>query len=150
MKKSRQSAILSLVRDNAIETQDELMEKLAEKGYIVTQSTISRDIKELKLIKTASENGRYRYSIEGKATDESESKYVNILKETVRSADYANNLLVVKTFSGMANAAAAAIDFLFSHEILGSIAGDDTIIAVADTNDDAELLCGRILQMSGQ
>ncbi len=147
MKKTRQNAILSLIRDNVIETQEELIEKLAEKGYIVTQSTISRDIKELKLIKTASDDGRYKYAAESRLSDESESKYLNILKETVRSVNYANNLLVVKTFSGMANAAAAAIDFLFSHEILGSIAGDDTIIAVADSNEDAEILYSKILHV---
>lgn len=147
MKKTRQNAILSLIRDNVIETQEELIEKLAEKGYIVTQSTISRDIKELKLIKTASDDGRYKYATESRLSDESESKYLSILKETVRSVNYANNLLVVKTFSGMANAAAAAIDFLFSHEILGSIAGDDTIIAVADSNEDAEILCSKILHV---
>lgn len=147
MKKTRQNAILSLIRDNVIETQEELIEKLAEKGYIVTQSTISRDIKELKLIKTASDDGRYKYATESRLSDESESKYLNILKETVRSVNYANNLLVVKTFSGMANAAAAAIDFLFSHEILGSIAGDDTIIAVADSNEDAEILYSKILHV---
>ena len=147
MKKTRQNAILSLIRDNVIETQEELIEKLAAKGYIVTQSTISRDIKELKLIKTASDDGRYKYATESRLSDESESKYLSILKETVRSVNYANNLLVVKTFSGMANAAAAAIDFLFSHEILGSIAGDDTIIAVADSNEDAEILYSKILHV---
>ncbi len=145
MKKDRQNAILAIISKNEIETQEELTEELRKHGYTATQSTISRDIKELKIVKIAVDNDRYKYAIKTGETSESKAKYRNILMETVTSVDYAQNLLVIHTYPGMANAAAAAIDSIFRHEILGSIAGDDTIIAVLHTMNEADSTCQRIL-----
>lgn len=145
MKKDRQNAILAIISRNAIETQEELTEELRKHGYTATQSTISRDIKELKIVKISVDNDRYKYAIKTGETTESKAKYRNILMETVTSVDYAQNLLVIHTYPGMANAAAAAIDSIFRHEILGSIAGDDTIIAVLHTMTEADSTCKRIL-----
>lgn len=145
LKKDRQNAILAIISRNAIETQEELTEELRKHGYTATQSTISRDIKELKIVKISVDNDRYKYAIKTGETTESKAKYRNILMETVTSVDYAQNLLVIHTYPGMANAAAAAIDSIFRHEILGSIAGDDTIIAVLHTMTEADSTCKRIL-----
>ncbi len=144
MKKKRQNAILAIISKKDIETQDELTEELHKLGYAVTQSTVSRDIKELKIVKIAADKGRYHYSIKA-ADGEGKAKYHNILMETVISVNSAQNLLVVKTYSGMANAAAAAIDSICREEIIGSIAGDDTIIAVLHTAEEAEKTCAKIL-----
>ncbi len=145
MKKKRQNAILAIISKKDIETQDELTEELHKLGYAVTQSTVSRDIKELKIVKIAADKGRYHYSIKAAETGEGKAKYHNILMETVISVNSAQNLLVVKTYSGMANAAAAAIDSICREEIIGSIAGDDTIIAVLHTAEEAEKTCAKIL-----
>lgn len=145
MKKARQNAIIAIITKKNIETQEELTEELHKLGYAVTQSTVSRDIKELKIVKIASDGDRYKYSIKPAETGESGAKYHNILLETVTEVNYAQNLLVVKTYSGMANAAAAAIDSICRDEIIGSIAGDDTIIAVLHTTEEAEKTCTKIL-----
>ena len=145
LKKDRQNAILAIISKNAIETQEDLTNELRKHGYTATQSTISRDIKELKIVKIAVDNDRYKYAIKSGETTETKAKYRNILMETVTSVDYAQNLLVIHTYPGMANAAAAAIDSIFRHEILGSIAGDDTIIAVLHTIEEANSTCKRIL-----
>ena len=130
MKKDRQNAIITIINKKNIETQEELAEELQRHGYIATQSTISRDIKELKIVKIAIDNEHYKYSVKTSDGVESKAKYKNILFETVTDVNFAQNLLVIRTFPGMANAAAAAIDHIFQNEILGSIAGDDTIFIV--------------------
>lgn len=145
LKKDRQNAILAIISKNNIETQEELTEELRKHGYIATQSTISRDIKELKIVKIAVDNTHYKYAIKASDPTENKAKYRNILVETVTAVNAAQNLLVIHTYPGMANAAAAAIDSVFRHEILGSIAGDDTIIAVLHTTDEAVTICNRIL-----
>ena len=145
LKKDRQNAILAIISKKAIETQEELTEELRKHGYIATQSTISRDIKELKIVKIAVDNEHYKYAIKTSDPGENKAKYRNILVETVTSVESAQNLLVIHTYPGMANAAAAAIDSVFRHEILGSIAGDDTIIAVLHTTEEAGATCSRIL-----
>ncbi len=138
MKNSRHTRILEIISENVIETQDDLIEKLCESGYPVTQATVSRDIKQLGLVKTATKGGGYKYVAASGDASGNEIKFKNIMKETVLSAQNAENIVVVKTFSGMANAAAAAMDALAGDEIVGSIAGDDTIFVVVRTDEDAE------------
>lgn len=138
MKTNRQKHILDIIKKYDIKTQDQLTDMLTADGYKVTQATVSRDIKELHIIKIPSVSGGYKYA--SAATDNAnvKARYTNIIKETIIDVQCANNLLVVKTFSGMAPAAAAAIDAMGFSDIIGSIAGDDTIIAVA-ANDIAAI-----------
>lgn len=146
MKNKRQEKIIEIIESQAIETQEALQEKLRECGFDVTQATVSRDIKELRLTKVTSRGNRYKYAVLDSDDPRQTAKYVNIMKETVISVQRAQNMLVIKTFSGMAAAAAAAIDSLMCDEIIGSIAGDDTIFAVAENDKKAEGLCRKILE----
>ena len=128
MKIQRHAKILEIIHNHNIETQEELTEKLKDAGFKTTQATISRDIKELRLIKVAGENGNYKYSINLYDDDvKTTAKYRNILSETITKADIAGNIVVLNTYSGMAQAAAAAIDAMDFNEIVGTLAGDDTI-----------------------
>ena len=141
MKYDRQSEIISLISEKDIETQEELLEGLRSKGYIVTQATISRDIRELKLVKVSSgSGGRYKYAMPHREENTIGKKYRNLLIETVEKIDRANNIVVVKTIVGMASGAAAAIDSMKRDDIVGSVAGDDTIIIVMRTNEAAQSL----------
>ena len=132
MKNNRQKQILNLIANYNITTQEDLIEKLRESGYNVTQATISRDIKQLKLIKIACENNSYKYAVSGAPDGYAtvNAKYINILSETVTDLDYAGHLIVVKTYNGMAMAAGAAIDSMKWDGVMGCIAGDDTIFAL--------------------
>lgn len=134
----RHTAILRIISEQEIETQDDLIAKLKENGFDVTQATVSRDIKQLGLVKTTDGEGKYRYSAPHPSFSGSDSKFKNILSEAIISSESAENMVVVKTYSGMANAAAAAIDALASDRILGSIAGDDTILIVTKNDETAE------------
>ena len=140
IKKKRHIRILELIAKETVETQEDLLNLLRAHGFEVTQATVSRDIRELKLVKTASADGVYKYApppVENVSVSE---KYQKILFETVTSIDIAMNLVVVKTFSGMANAAAAAIDHLGISGIVGSLAGDDTIfLAVVSPEAASEI-----------
>ncbi len=127
MKYKRQKKILELIAEHDIETQDDLIEKLRESGYDVTQATVSRDIRELKLVKTAMPDRRYRYEVAQYEGIEISTKYRNIIKETVIKVDYVGNTVVLRTYTGMAQAAAAAVDGMGWDEIVGTLAGDDTI-----------------------
>lgn len=138
MKSMRHAAILRIISEREIETQDDLIAKLKEDGFDVTQATVSRDIKQLGLVKTAGDEGKYRYSAPHPSSSGSDSKFKNILSEAIISSESAENMVVVKTYSGMANAAAASIDALASDRILGSIAGDDTILIVTKNDEAAE------------
>ncbi len=138
MKSMRHTAILRIISEQEIETQDDLIAKLKENGFDVTQATVSRDIKQLGLVKTTDGEGKYRYSAPHPSSSGSDSKFKNILSEAIISSESAENMVVVKTYSGMANAAAAAIDALASDRILGSIAGDDTILIVTKNDEAAE------------
>ena len=135
MKLNRQSKILEIIKNNVIETQDELTARLISEGYSVTQATVSRDIKELRIIKVSDETGRYKYASPSTDGLGVRARYLNIIEQTVTHTDHANNLLVVKTFGGMAQAAGAAIDSMSVEGVLGCIAGDDTILVV--TRDEA-------------
>lgn len=127
MKYKRQKKILELIAEYDIETQDDLIERLRESGYDVTQATVSRDIRELKLVKTAMPDRRYRYEVAQYEGIEISTKYRNIIKETVIKVDYVGNTVVLRTYTGMAQAAAAAVDGMGWDEIVGTLAGDDTI-----------------------
>ena len=132
MKKERHSKILELIDRYDISTQEELLEKLLECGVEVTQATVSRDIKELRLVKHPAANGQYKYSL-AKSTDEKYMKYYAIFSESVTSTDYAQNICLLKCHPGTAQAACAAIDALGISEVLGTIAGDDTIFILCRT-----------------
>ena len=139
MKFQRQAAIIDLITNHEIDTQEELTARLREMGFNSTQATISRDIKELRLIKIASSNGGYKYSV---AENEQDSGFVprvgNIFRECVIKVDVAQNLVVIRTITGMANAAAFALDSMKINEIVGTIAGDDTVLIILKDNPTAE------------
>ncbi len=144
-KAERHNKIIELVKNNHIETQEDLTRLLCECGFEVTQATVSRDIKALKLVKVAAtdENGArigYKYSQGSQQViaNELTEKFRNLLKDIIVKADYAGNLAVFKTYSGMANAAAAAIDAMHDSSIVGSVAGDDTVICVLRTEEAAK------------
>ena len=144
MKAERHAKIIELIRKHNIETQEELADRLNEEGYNVTQATVSRDIRELKLTKVADGAGRQKYVfLDGKDNSMSD-KFLRILKEAYVSVDMAQNILVVKTVSGMAMAVAAAIDAMNYHEIVGCIAGDDTIMCAVRTVEDTKNLMDKI------
>jgi transcriptional regulator of arginine metabolism len=127
MKKRRQAKIIELISAHQIETQEELQSLLLENGFDVTQATISRDIKELRLVKDLSSQGKYYYSTGKRNTENINRRAGGIFNESIISIDYAMNIVVIKCFAGMANAVCAAIDSMSIDEVLGSIAGDDTI-----------------------
>ena len=147
MKYSRHAKILEIIDKNVIETQEDLAEKLKEMGMDVTQATVSRDIKELRLIKVMTEDGRYKYASMGQADSSTSNRLLTVFIESVISTDYANNIVVVKTLPGMAQAAASAIDSLKWSEIIGSIAGDDTIMLVCRAEKIAEELVNKFNRM---
>ena len=146
MKTKRHSKIVELINSYDIETQEELAQKLEEGGFVVTQATVSRDIRDLKLSKVVTANGKQKYSLMPKQDGISE-KYVRILREAFVSMDMAQNILVVKTVSGMAMAAAAALDSMQMSEIVGCIAGDDTIMAAIRSVDDTVVVMERIRKL---
>ena len=146
MKLERHSKIVELIGKYEIETQEELAEHLKQAGYKVTQATVSRDIRELKLTKVQSENGRQRYMVMQNQTAFSD-KYTRILKDGYVSMDMAQNILVIKTVSGMAMAVAAALDEIHFHEIVGCIAGDDTIMCAVRSVDDTILLMDKLKKL---
>ena len=137
MKKDRLQKILEIIVIYRIETQDELIARRRDCGYEVTQATVSRDIKRLHLIKIQTDDGHSKYSLPRVNKFDTNEKYRNILHQTISAVHCANNLVVVRTYSGMANAAGAAIDAMQSELLLGSIAGDDTIFIVAVSNQAA-------------
>ena len=147
MKYKRQSKILELIGAFDIYTQDELADKLGRSGFAATQATISRDIKELKLLKIPASNGQYKYATVNHEEDKADVKFFNILNETITAISTAKNLVVVKTYSGMANAAAAAIDAINFPEIIGTIAGDDTIFIAFASDENAEIVAQKLGKM---
>ena len=144
MKSKRHSKILEIINNNDIETQEELAEALKYAGFDVTQATVSRDITELKLTKISMNNGRQKYAVLGDTDDELSEKYVRVLRDGFVSMDMAQNILIIKTVSGMAGAVCAAIDAMKIHEIVGSIAGDDTIMCAIRTVEETESLMKKI------
>lgn len=132
---ARQLKLIEIITKNDIETQTELAEALQSEGYQVTQATISRDIKELGLVKTMTKNKTYKYTQPQVKETQTGSKLLNLFKESVVSIDYSANIIVVKTLSGTANSAAALIDRMSIPDILGCVAGDDTVIMVIKGED---------------
>lgn len=142
MKTSRHELIKKIIRENQVDTQDLLIEKLAEEGIEVTQATISRDIRQLKLIKTLDSNGKYRYSIpaDAKANNSIAGSYIHgIVGVTV-----AENIVVIKTSTGLAQAVAYELDSGIIEGFLGCVAGDDTIIAVATDKNAAQSIAAEL------
>ena len=136
MKTNRQSKIIEIIQKNEVETQDELSALLEKDGFRVTQATVSRDIRELKLTKIPTAGGRQKYAVITDAPENLSKKYERVLREGFLSMDMAQNILIIKTVSGMASAVCAAIDAMKMREIVGSIAGDDTIMCAIRTVDD--------------
>lgn len=137
MKAKRHSKIIEIIKENNVETQEDLAIMLKKAGFEVTQATISRDIRELKLTKVATSDGKQKYEIFSHDDTKTNEKLINVFKEGVVSIDYAQNIIVVKTLTGMAMAIGAAIDSMGNSEIVGSIAGDDNIFCVVKTEDKA-------------
>ncbi len=149
MKLERHSKIVELIGKYEVETQDELAERLKDAGFQVTQATISRDIRELRLTKVQAGNGRQRYMVmqdPGSLND----KYIRVLRDGYLSMDMAQNILVVKTVSGMAMAVAAALDAMGFYEIVGCIAGDDTIMFAVRSVDDTIVVMDKIRKLISQ
>ena len=147
MKKTRQGRIIELIQTENIETQEELADRLREEGYNVTQATVSRDIRELKLSKVPSGNGKQKYAILLHDDAHLADKYIRVLKDGFVSMDNAQNILVVRTVAGMAMAVAAAIDAMKLKEIVGSIAGDDTIMIAVRTTEETKVVMEKIREI---
>lgn len=144
MKTNRQSKIIEIIQKNEVETQDELSALLEKDGFRVTQATVSRDIRELKITKIPTAGGRQKYAVITDAPENLSKKYERVLREGFLSMDMAQNILVIKTVSGMASAVCAAIDAMKMREIVGSIAGDDTIMCAIRTVDDTYAVMKKI------
>ena len=148
MKGKRQQEILRIIEEHDVETQDQLLAELRERGVQSTQATISRDIKELHLIKELTGFGTYRYAVSGrKVSLNLAGRLRTIFKEGVTSFDVAQNIVVLKTMPGLASAAAAAIDGMEIADLVGSLAGDDTAILIMRTNESAIEFCDEIHKM---
>ena len=138
MKTGRHAKILELIREYDIDTQEELMRILRDNGFDVTQATVSRDIKELRLVKSLGPSGRYRYSTSRDASSDISSKFYSLFADSVVSVNSAQNMLVIKCMTGMAQAVCASMDAIDFKGIIGTIAGDDTIFCVCKTREDAK------------
>jgi transcriptional regulator of arginine metabolism len=149
MKISRHKKILELIKDNVVTTQEELASLLIDSNYIVTQATVSRDIRELGLTKMSVAGGPQKYVAVENNVKNINDKLIEILKAGYVSMDRAQNILVIKTVSGMAMAVAAALDALKMNAIVGSIAGDDTIMCAIRTNDDVEIVMDELRKIVG-
>ena len=142
MKNDRQTAVLQIIEETAVETQEQLMQLLAERGFACTQATVSRDIKQLHLIKAPDGKGGYRYAVSARMPKLNfEEKLQTIFRECVLSAENAQNLAIIKTMNGMANAAAFALD------IVGTLAGDDTVLLVFHDSAHAADFCEQVRLM---
>ena len=140
MKSERHRRILELISKYEIETQDEMMEQLRSEGFKVTQATVSRDLKELKLTKALTAHGTYRYCVAHGRNHTGSVKLNNAMADSILHVDYSMNNVVLKTYPGLAQAVASAIDSMNMHSILGCVAGDDTIIIITrDTESSAEI-----------
>lgn len=147
MKVNRHTKIVELINKYQIETQEELAEKLNESGFQVTQATVSRDIRDLKLTKVPIENGKQKYSILHNGQNNMGEKYIRVFKDGFVSMDMAQNILVIKTVSGMAMAVAAALDTMNWAEVVGCIAGDDTIMCAVRSVEDTVLVMEKMRKM---
>lgn len=144
MKVNRHAKIVELVNKHNIETQEELADKLKAEGFQITQATVSRDIRDLKLTKVTTDDGHQKYVVLKATENALRDKYIRIMKDGFVSMDMALNILVIKTVSGMAMAVAAAIDEMHWHEVVGCIAGDDTIMCAIRTVEDTAAVMDKI------
>lgn len=145
MKSQRQAKILEIISNKNIETQEQLLAELQTEGFRATQATISRDIKELRIVKELTSLGTYRYTISANDLGSTFSARLNtIFRECVISFDYAQNIIVVRTLPGLASAAGSAIDAMNLNTIVGTLAGDDTVMIVMRDTNAAATLCGEI------
>ena len=150
MKTQRQAKIMEIVSTRDVETQEQLLEALQDAGFYSTQATISRDIKELRIVKELTKFGTYRYTSSAKEVSGSFSARLNaIFKECVTGYDFAQNLVVIRTIPGLAGAAASAVDSMEMSFILGTIGGDDTVIIVMRDMEAAAAFCGELKELLG-
>ncbi len=147
MKTRRHAKILEIINNNSVETQEELQSLLREAGYNVTQATVSRDIKELRLIKTPDAAGGYHYSTARDGGEHISARFHSIFADSVVNVQYAQNIVVVHCLTGMAQAACAAMDSLHWKQVIGTLAGDDTFICVVTSERDAEDLVLELKKM---
>lgn len=147
MKSKRHSTILDIITKDDVETQEDLARRLRETGIDVTQATVSRDIKELRLIKVLTSNGNYKYATVDKAETGRQERFISIFAHAVLSIHTTGNLIVIKTMTGTANAATEAIDSLNWKEIVGTIAGDNTIFIAVNEDADIQSLVARFREM---
>ena len=144
---ARQSKILEIIQAKEIETQDELVNELRKLNYDITQATISRDIKELGLIKITSDSKKYKYAYVDSSEQQVSGKYMGIYKEAIISIKQAQNLVVIKTLKGVSNAISSFIDKLNLKNVLGTTYGDETVMIICPTNDDADATCDKLSEM---
>ena len=147
MKIKRHNKILEIIENYNIETQEELIAKLRLAGFDVTQATVSRDIRELKLLKQMSDMGTYKYVVPKNNHSENQHVYSRALASSIKSVDSSMNDIVIKTYPGMAQAVAAGVDSLHENDILGCVAGDDCIIIVTRDTDSAVAIAHRITKL---
>ena len=147
MKNARQTAILSLIEKYDIETQEDLAARLREMGIVVTQATVSRDIKELRLLKVLSPKGTYKYATSDKGDHGLSERFARMFVDSVLSIQDAGNIIVIKTLSGSANAACEAIDSMRWPEIMGTMAGENTIFVIVHDEKDAALVVDKFHEM---
>ena len=147
MKVNRHAKIVELINKYQLETQEELAERLNQVGFHVTQATVSRDIRDLKLTKVPAENGKQKYAVLESGNTAMGEKYIRILRDGFVSMDMAQNILVIKTVSGMAMAVGAALDAMKWTELVGCIAGDDTVMCAVRSVDDTILLMEKIKKL---
>ena len=130
MKIARQAKILELIQSFDVDTQEELAQRLKDENFDVTQATVSRDIREMKLTKISLESGKQKYSTISTKDEEVSEKFIRVFKETVKKIDFAQNMVIIKTLEGMGMAVGVSLDSMKNVEILGTIAGDDTVFCV--------------------
>ena len=147
MKTVRQVAILDIIEKQEIETQEELASALNARGIRVTQATVSRDIKDLRLLKVLNPSGKYKYATGDQADNNLTDRFIRMLAESLLSVSSANNLIVVKTLSGSANVAAEALDSMHWPEVLGTLAGDNTVLLIIRSNEETITVTSRIREM---
>ena len=147
MKTVRQVAILDIIEKQEIETQEELASALNARGIRGTQATVSRDIKELRLLKVLTPSGKYKYATGDQADNNLTDRFIRMLAESLLSVSSANNLIVVKTLSGSANVAAEALDSMHWPEVLGTLAGDNTVLLIIRSNEETITVTSRIREM---
>ena len=145
MKSQRQAKIIEIISNQNVETQEQLLELLQKSGFRGTQATVSRDIKELRIVKELTSMGTYRYATSsGEMSNSFSAKLNTIFKECVVGVDYAQNIIVIRTLPGLASAAGSAIDAMNMHLVVGTLAGDDTVMVVMRDNNAAAAFCGEI------